>query len=230
MMDRRQFLRLAALASVYGQGDSRAGAMPSAEEPFPVLASDVDLVPPRYRRQMVPHAGKEQPGTIIVDTGNRFLYLVRPGKQAIRYGIGVGRQGFSWWGRAEMRWKAKWPRWTPPAEMVARDPFAAKWADGMPGGPNNPLGARALYLFQGNVDTLYRIHGTNDPRSIGKAVSSGCIRLLNIDIIDLYERVTPGARVVVLRRGTSPQISRVRMPGSITPPSKPVVRRNFNLD
>jgi lipoprotein-anchoring transpeptidase ErfK/SrfK len=117
----------------------------------------------------------------------------------MRYGIGVGRQGFSWSGEARIQHKAKWPRWTPPASMVKRDKFAAKWAQGMPGGPKNPLGARALYLFQGGVDTLYRIHGTFVPSSIGKAVSSGCIRMLNVDVADLYERVSLGTRVIVLQ-------------------------------
>ncbi|HTN97926.1 MAG TPA: L,D-transpeptidase, partial [Nordella sp.] len=137
------------------------------------------------------------------------------------------------------RWKAKWPRWTPPAEMVKRDPMAAKWANGMPGGPTNPLGARALYLFQGKVDTLYRIHGTADPRSIGRAVSSGCIRLLNVDVADLYERVTPGARVVVLQ-GRSRRPERLAKPVKTAPrqeareetskPKAPIVKRNFNLN
>jgi lipoprotein-anchoring transpeptidase ErfK/SrfK len=117
---------------------------------------------------------------------------------AMRYGIGVGREGFSWSGDAVIQRKAEWPKWTPPAEMVARDPKAAEWANGLPGGLSNPLGARALYLFQGNRDTLYRIHGTTEPYSIGTNVSSGCIRLINQDIVDLYSRVPVGTRVVVL--------------------------------
>lgn len=142
------------------------------------------------------------PGSIVVDTRKKFLYFVQANGIAVRYGIGVGRQGFSWSGTAVIKRKAKWPTWTPPAEMVARDEFAAEWAGGMPGGPKNPLGARALYLFQGNVDTLYRIHGTFAPSSIGKAVSSGCIRLINADIADLYNRVAIGARVVVLQKAS----------------------------
>lgn len=195
------------------------------------------LVPARYRRQVVSYGGDEKAGTIVVDTANKFLFLVQPGGMALRYGIGVGRQGFSWSGRAEVRWKAKWPRWTPPAEMVTRDPLAAKWADGMPGGPGNPLGARALYLFQGNVDTLYRIHGTFDPKSIGKAVSSGCIRLLNFDVVDLYDRVKPGAQVIVLQSGArglrSAEAEKPKREESSSPRSsrqEPVVRKNFNLD
>lgn len=143
--------------------------------------------------------GNYESGSIVVDTHRKFLYLVHGNGKALRYGIGVGKQGYSWSGDAIIRRKAKWPRWTPPAEMVERDPLAAEWADGMPGGPANPLGARALYLFQGNVDTLYRIHGTAIPASIGKAVSSGCIRLLNADVVDLYERVPLGTRVIVLQ-------------------------------
>ena len=137
-------------------------------------------------------------GTLIVDPGSRFLYLVLERRKALRYGVGVGREGAAWSGEATIRRKAKWPRWTPTRSMIKRDPFAAKWAEGMPGGPETPLGARALYLYQGTVDTLYRIHGTNQPQSIGKAVSSGCIRLLNADIADLYSRVRIGAKVVVL--------------------------------
>jgi len=133
----------------------------------------------------------------VIDVDSRFLYLTLPGGRAYRYGIGVGKQGFEWSGTAFIRRKAKWPRWIPPKEMVARDHLAAQWADGMPGGPDNPLGARALYLYQGDIDTLYRIHGTSQPQSIGRAVSSGCIRLLNADVADLYERVPVDTKVIV---------------------------------
>ena len=119
--------------------------------------------------------------------------------RARRYGIGVGRQGFGWNGTARIRGKRKWPSWHPPVEMQERDPRAREFANGMEGGPDNPLGARALYLFQGGRDTLYRIHGTAEPRSIGRAVSSGCIRMLNADVIDLYDRVPMGTKVVVLQ-------------------------------
>jgi lipoprotein-anchoring transpeptidase ErfK/SrfK len=166
-------------------------------EPFPIAQSEIQKVPQKYRRRMVRFERGFAPGTILIDTRQKFLYLIQPGGRAMRYGIGVGRQGFSWSGTAVIRRKAKWPRWTPPASMVERDEFAAEWAGGMPGGPRNPLGARALYLFQGDVDTLYRIHGTFVPSSIGKAVSSGCIRMLNADVADLYERVPIGTRVVV---------------------------------
>lgn len=171
----------------------------TAKDHFPINNADINKVPSQYRRREVNFRGNYEPGSIVVDTHRKFLYLVQSNGKALRYGIGVGKQGFSWSGDAIIRRKAKWPRWTPPAEMVERDPLAAEWADGMPGGPANPLGARALYLFQGNVDTLYRIHGTAIPASIGKAVSSGCIRLLNADVVDLYERVPLGTRVIVLQ-------------------------------
>ncbi len=134
----------------------------------------------------------------MVDPGQRYLYLVQADGRARRYGIGVGRQGFSWNGTATIKRKSKWPSWYPPKEMQARDERARQFADGMDGGPQNPLGARALYLYQGGRDTLYRIHGTNEPRSIGTAVSSGCVRMLNADVIDLYNRVPVGTKVIVL--------------------------------
>jgi lipoprotein-anchoring transpeptidase ErfK/SrfK len=171
---------------------------PRPDERFPLPATDISQIKPQFLRQEVSYSTDEPVGTIVVDTGDRFLYLVQPGGRAMRYGIGVGREGFAWAGDATIQRKAQWPKWTPPAEMVARDPEAAKWAGGMPPGLKNPLGARALYLYQGGRDTLYRIHGTNEPYSIGTNVSSGCIRLINQDIIDLYERVPVGTRVVVI--------------------------------
>jgi len=159
---------------------------------------------PRFARRTVTTPGNipNEPGTIVVDTRNRYLYLVQDDGTSIRYGIGVGRQGFSWSGVATIKAKRTWPDWYPPQEMVARDPLAAEWANGMPGGRlDNPLGARALYLFDGDRDTLYRLHGTTDATSIGKAVSSGCVRLLNQDVIDLYSRVPVGTKVVVLADG-----------------------------
>ena len=157
-------------------------------------------IPPRFQRQEVADPTGEIPGTIVVDPSERFLYLVRENGCALRYGVGVGREGFAWSGEAEMRFKRSWPRWKVPAEMVAREPELEKWSvanGGMPGGLDNPLGARALYLFQNGEDTLYRLHGTNEPGSIGKAVSSGCIRLVNQDVIDLASRVPNGTRVIV---------------------------------
>jgi len=165
---------------------------------FVVDALDLKEIDPAYLRKVVRYGGSEQPGTVVIDPSEKYLYLVRDDGTAIRYGVGVGREGFGWSGRAVIKRKAEWPTWTPPREMTLRDEEAAKWASGMPGGPENPLGARAMYLFEGNRDTLYRIHGNNDPTSIGHAVSSGCIRLLNQDVIDLYQRVPVGTPVVVL--------------------------------
>jgi lipoprotein-anchoring transpeptidase ErfK/SrfK len=177
------------------------GERPDEKHPLP--ATDLTEVEPQFLRRIVSYPTREQPGTIVVDTDNRYLYLVMEGGRAVRYGIGVGKQGMSWRGRATVARKAEWPRWTPTPAMIAREPERnAPWAGGMPGGLENPLGARALYLYQGNRDTLYRIHGTSEPWSIGKSVSSGCIRMFNQDIIDLYSRVPSGTTVVVLNRGT----------------------------
>ena len=227
-MNKRQFLNTAVAACLVIQTPSSAGAAALAPEQFAISQDEIKKVPSRYRRKIVAYHGGERPGTIVVDTASRYLYLIQPGGKAIRYGIGVGRQGFSWSGGAIIRRKAKWPRWTPPAEMVARDSYAAKWKDGMPGGPTNPLGARALYLFQGDVDTLYRIHGTYQAESIGKAVSSGCIRLLNADVADLYERVGIGTPVIVRQDGRGDAVATSEEQPANTKPA-PVVRRNFNL-
>lgn len=146
---------------------------------------------PVYLRQVVPYRTSERAGTIVVNTGEKFLYLVLPGNRALRYGIGVARDGFEWSGTHRVTNKRVWPGWTPPAEMRQREPHLPAF---MEGGPDNPLGARALYLGS----TLYRIHGTNDPRTIGHNVSSGCIRLTNDDVVDLFGRVPVGAKVIVL--------------------------------
>jgi lipoprotein-anchoring transpeptidase ErfK/SrfK len=148
-------------------------------------------LPARLRRQIVSYATREAPGTIVIDTPNTYLYFVMGGGQAIRYGIGVGRDGFTWSGVQSISKKAEWPDWTPPPEMIARQPYLPRQ---MAGGPGNPLGARAMYLG----GTVYRIHGTNAPQTIGTHVSSGCIRLTNQDVTDLYSRVTVGTKVVVL--------------------------------
>jgi lipoprotein-anchoring transpeptidase ErfK/SrfK len=165
-----------------------------------------DQLPAQLRRQTVSYDSNEAPGTIIIDTAHTFLYLTLGHGQALRYGIGVGRQGFTWSGVQTIVRKAEWPDWIPPAQMVARQPYLPRWVGG---GPGNPLGARALYL--GNSE--YRIHGTNDPTSIGKRVSSGCIRLQNADVIDLYSRVGVGTKVIVLandqRRALSGEGDRV---------------------
>lgn len=167
-------------------------------ERFPIRAVDLGKLDPKYRRQQVAYQTSEPAGTIVVDTSKRYLYLVSGDGRAMRYGIEVGREGFGWSGAATIARKAEWPTWTPPAEMVARDPRTAPFARGMPGGPENPLGARALYLYQGGRDTLYRIHGGGRPTTLGKATSSGCIRLLDHDAVDLFNRVPVGARTVVL--------------------------------
>jgi lipoprotein-anchoring transpeptidase ErfK/SrfK len=173
------------------------GAKP--DERFPLPATDIRNVDERFFRQQVDYHRHEAPGTIVVDTNNRFLYLVQENGKAMRYGIGVGRAGLAFEGTAEVARKAEWPRWTPTANMIARDPERnAQWAGGMEPGLENPLGPRALYLYQNGRDTLYRIHGTSEPWSIGLAVSSGCIRLFNQDIIDLYNRVPLNTQVVVL--------------------------------
>lgn len=161
-------------------------------------ASTGDLNP-KYKRQLVRYSMSHPAGTVVVDPDSKFLYLVMEGGYALRYGIGVGREGFGWSGTAEIARKARWPTWTPPAEMIRRQPELEQYRKGMEPGPGNPLGARALYLYQNGRDTLYRIHGTNEPSTIGQNVSSGCIRLLNHDVIDLFERVPVGARVVVLQ-------------------------------
>lgn len=206
-MKRRTFLSSLALAGLVfattGGGRS-AGANVSdlslhdSDDRFPIDHAEVLKVEPAFRRVKVSYPTALRPGTLVVDPGAKYLYLVLEGEMALRYGVGVGREGFEWSGEAVIGRTAKWPRWTPPRSMVARDPDAAKWAGGMPGGPDNPLGARALYLYKEGLDTLYRIHGTNQPQSIGKAASSGCIRLLNADIADLYSRVRVGAKVLVL--------------------------------
>lgn len=169
-----------------------------AEIDYPISPVEPGVVAERYRRQEVPYDGEEPPGTIVIEPKRRFLFHIQQGGKAMRYGVGVGRAGFGWSGRAEIGQKRRWPRWVPTCEMVARDETAAAWLHGMPGGPGNPLGARALYLYSGDKDTLYRIHGTNEPRSIGRAVSSGCIRMLNEDVAVLYESVPVGTPVVVL--------------------------------
>ncbi|MBB3809563.1 lipoprotein-anchoring transpeptidase ErfK/SrfK [Pseudochelatococcus contaminans] len=176
-------------------------------ERFPIPAVDLTQIRPELLRREVAYPTDEQPGTIVIDPANHFLYLVRPEGRAIRYGVGVGRAGFDWDGRATIRRKAVWPTWTPPAEMIKRQPELEEYRRGMPPSLENPMGARALYLYQGDRDTLYRIHGTNDPLSIGQSMSSGCIRLLNQDIIDLHDRVPIGTKVVVLEAELPPELA-----------------------
>lgn len=163
-----------------------------------IAAVNLDNVDSSVLRRRVTDPTGEKPGTIVVQTSARRLYYVEKGGTAIRYGIGVGREGFEWSGRAKIAHKAAWPRWTPTPDMVKRDPKTnGPWAGGMPGGVKNPLGARAMYLFQGGRDSSYRIHGTNYPKSIGLAMSSGCVRMFNQDVIDLYDRAEVGANVII---------------------------------
>ena len=173
-------------------------------EPFSIPAVRLSDIGPEYLRKTVIFPTNEPPGTIIINAHGHFLYLVQGGGRALRYGVGVGRQGFSWSGVAMIHDKQEWPDWYPPKEMLARQPELRRQMSqlqgglGVPGGPRNPLGARAMYLWQNNKDTLYRIHGTFEPWTIGQSVSSGCIRMINQDVIDLYRRTPVGARVVVL--------------------------------
>jgi lipoprotein-anchoring transpeptidase ErfK/SrfK len=176
---------------------AKAYAAPS-NEPFKVDAVDVSTMDPKYLRQVVDFPTNEPVGTVVVDPHERFLYLVSEHGKALRYGVGVGKAGLEFTGTATIQYKKKWPHWTPTNDMIKREPGRYKqWKSGMDGGARNPLGARALYLFKGGKDTLFRIHGTTEPDSIGKAVSSGCIRMVNQDIIDLYSRIPKGSKVVV---------------------------------
>lgn len=195
----------ASLATVLPSGfdyDEIYAAMP--HERFAIPAVDYRQIDPRYLRQTVRYATNEPSGTIVVDPTRFFLYLVAEDGLSTRYGVGVGRQGFSWAGEASINRKAAWPTWTPPREMIERDPSLAQYANGMAPGLDNPLGARALYLYEDGQDTLYRIHGTAEQHSIGNAVSSGCIRMFNQDVIDLHGRTPIGTRVVVINRGNVP--------------------------
>ena len=158
------------------------GMVPQSEDP-----------PPEFLRAVVSYRTAEAPGTIIVHTSERFLYVIQPGGRALRYGIGVGREGFQWQGLQKISRKQEWPDWTPPPEMIERQPYLPRF---MAGGPGNPMGARALYLG----GTVYRIHGTNQPHTIGSAVSSGCFRLVNNDVMDLYERVPVGTKVIIRQK------------------------------
>ncbi|CAN7648032.1 L,D-transpeptidase [Rhizobium sp. LjRoot30] len=176
---------------------SNYGSRP--DEQFPLKAMPLDKVKPELRRQEVAYDAGYPAGTVVVDTPARRLYYVLGNGRAMRYGIGVGRNGYALRGGATIGRKGEWPTWTPTGNMMRRDPRNRRFAGGMEPGLNNPLGARAIYLYQGGNDTMFRIHGTNQPWSIGMAVSSGCVRMLNHDVIDLYERVKVGGRVVVLQ-------------------------------
>lgn len=205
---------MSGLDTLFSDGQRAGGAIGSQDykaiygayrgEAFPIEPFDPGRVDPRYLRQEVVYPGPEPAETIVVDPSARQLYFVEPGGRATRYGVGVGREGFAWSGRAQINMKRNWPDWIPPAEMVARLPDIRAQLEptprgmGVPGGPRSPLGARAMYLFGDGRDLGYRIHGTTEPETIGTEVSSGCIRMVNQDIAHLYARAPLGTKVVVL--------------------------------
>ena len=180
---------IGSMAEMYGE--KRDGEYTLASIPY-------DKMDARFRRQRVVYKTGMKPGTLLVNPREHHAYFILSNDEAVRYGVGVGKAGFEWSGTARIGRKKQWPTWTPPAEMIARRPELAKYATGQPGGPNNPLGARALYLFAEGRDTLYRLHGSPEWQSIGKSMSSGCIRFLNQDIVDLYNRVPNGTTVRVI--------------------------------
>jgi lipoprotein-anchoring transpeptidase ErfK/SrfK len=163
------------------------------DQPGVIANPDDEQLDPKWQKTVVFYRSNEAPGTIIVQTNERYLYVIQPGGRALRYGIGVGRDGFQWQGLVKITRKMEWPDWTPPEEMIQRQPYLPRW---MAGGPGNPLGARALYLGT----TVYRIHGTNQPQTIGTSISSGCFRLTNPDVSDLYDRVPVGTKVIIRQR------------------------------
>jgi lipoprotein-anchoring transpeptidase ErfK/SrfK len=179
----------AEVARIYG---------PVPDKKFPIPAADVSKVDPKYYRRTVRYESREAPGTIIIDPANYYVYRIQGDGNATRYGANVGRDGFLWSGEAYVGRKAEWPVWTPPKEMILRQPEARKYAGGMPGGPDNPLGARTLYLYQKGVYTLYTIYSTSDPETIGTNLTSGCTGLLTQDMIDLYSTTPVNTKVIVL--------------------------------
>ncbi len=178
------------------EAEKHYGAVP--DKKFQIAAVDVSKLDPKYYRHTLRYASREAPGTIIIDPSNFYVYRIEGEGNATRYGANVGREGFLWSGEAYVGRKAEWPTWTPPKEMIKRQPEVAKYAGGMPGGPENPLGARTLYLYQNGKYTLYTIYSTSDPESIGSGVTSGCTGLLTQDMIDLYERTAVNTKVIVL--------------------------------
>jgi lipoprotein-anchoring transpeptidase ErfK/SrfK len=187
---------LAAAGLLAGCNATGGGGRQSRSEAvaFAMSTTYPSALPVQYRKTEVVDPTGEAPGTIVIDTADRYLYLVQPDGRALRYGVGVGKEGFGWTGTADVKNKQEWPDWVPPPEMLERRPDLPLR---MSGGPENPLGARAMYLWKDGKDTLFRIHGTNEPLTIGKAMSSGCIRMINFDVEDLYERVPLGTKVVV---------------------------------
>ncbi len=188
-------------------GNDTASAVPAhvaamygaiEDDRFPIRASRIGLVPPQFWRQEVADPTGEAPGTVVISTHDRMLYHVHANGTATRYGVGIGAAGFEWSGRAHIAYKRAWPTWTPPSDMIARHPELERYRHGMEPGPDNPMGPRALYIHQGNTDTLYRIHGNPDERTIGQAVSSGCVRMLPQDVIHLHDAVRGGSTLVVI--------------------------------
>ena len=202
-------LFFSAFGSIGGAGAAQpARLLPAPGTAMPMeetgrTSDDSVVATGEWRRQMIDFRTREAPGTIIIDTSEKFLYLVEADGKAMRYGIGVGREGFQWAGQVRVTRKAEWPDWIPPAEMIGRQPYLPRF---MAGGPGNPLGARAMYLGS----TIYRIHGTNQPETIGANVSSGCFRLANGDVIDLFSRVSVGAKVVILNPGAHAMTASLR--------------------
>ncbi|WP_312418855.1 L,D-transpeptidase [Shinella sp.] len=197
---------------------------PKDDEQFPLPAIPYQKIDPRFYRQMVPNPTGERPGVIVVDTANHFLYLTYEDGQAMRYGVGLGRAGFEWAGRGVIQYKREWPRWTPPDEMIARQPELEPYSarnGGMEPGLKNPLGARALYIFRDKQDTLYRIHGSPEWWTIGKSVSSGCVRMINQDVVDLFNRVQSGTPIVVLG-AAAPAMAAVDQPMPVYDEATPV--------
>jgi lipoprotein-anchoring transpeptidase ErfK/SrfK len=186
------WMSMAAIGLLFSTSHSYAQSNDPGDQPG-LIADDSYQLDPEWQKQMVLYRTTEPPGTIIVSTAERHLYLVQPGGRALRYGIGVGRDGFQWQGMVVITNKKEWPDWTPPPEMIARQPYLPRF---MAGGPGNPLGARAMYLGT----TVYRIHGTNRPDTIGTKVSSGCFRLVNNDVADLYDRVPVGTKVIIKQK------------------------------
>jgi lipoprotein-anchoring transpeptidase ErfK/SrfK len=185
-------MSLAAIGLLFSPSPSRAQSQDPGDQPG-LVADDGFQLDPEWQKQVVLYRTNQPPGTIIISTTERHLYLIEPGGRALRYGIGVGRDGFQWQGMVTITNKKEWPDWTPPPEMIARQPYLPRF---MAGGPGNPLGARAMYLGT----TVYRIHGTNQPQTIGTKISSGCFRLVNTDVADLYDRVPVGTKVIIKQK------------------------------
>jgi lipoprotein-anchoring transpeptidase ErfK/SrfK len=219
ILERRSFLLGSAAAAVAGSASSAASPIDATyaamygpvNDRFVIPGVRLSQINRVFLRTAVRYETAEAPGTIVIDPRARFLYHLQDGGVAIRYGVGVGRTGFSWSGTATIKDKQEWPDWYPPAEMLERQPelwdrmSRLRSGIGMPGGPGNPLGARAMYLWQGNKDTLFRIHGTFEPWTIGTNVSSGCIRMINQDVIDLYDRTPIGTKIIVLASPIQPR-------------------------